>query len=223
MFRAGVTRHLRSAVVQKSLIPPPVMGPRLRPAASVLMDVDGPVRNIRVASQKGQSASLRQVADELAAVANATRTNAIGAPSLGYDARVLVVKSGIDTRVLVNPVITEVSQATSTAWDADGEMVYRVVRPRNVSVKYTTLDGDEEEWFNMAESESLGVQRVMDALDGVSTVEHVAPCVATEPSLYPSAVKQGLVGVMPKSLYESYKGHLSLLVDIKSISRQLAA
>ena len=217
MFRLGVTKHLRSAVIQQSLISAPIMGPRLRPIPAVKVDVDGPIRNIAIRKAGStESVALRHVVDQLIAIAGATRASAIGAPSIGYDARLVVVKSGIDTRVLINPVITSVSQATSTAWDADGEMVYRVMRPRSVTVKYTTVEGDEEEWYDLATSESLWLQRVLDGFDGASSVERLAPCVATEPGLYPKAVSNGLVGAVSRTLFEAYQGYLSGLTDIKA-------
>jgi len=226
MFRIGVTKHLRNvATTSSSLIPPAVMGPHLRPATPVNLGLDCPVRNVLVPriDDACQKVPLRTVADELRAVAIATRAKALAAPSLGYDAHVVVIHSDLDTRVLINPEITTTSQATSTSWEVDGDLTYRVVRPRTVSVKYTNLDGDKEEWFSLAAEESAGLQRAMDTINGVSTIEHVAPCVAAEPSLYPNAVKSGLVGILPTSLFESYKAHLSLLVDIKSLHRHLSA
>ena len=75
MFRLGVTKHLRSAVIQQSLLSAPIMGPRLRPIPAVKMDVDGPIRNIAIRKAGStESVALRHVVDQLIAIAGPLRS-----------------------------------------------------------------------------------------------------------------------------------------------------
>jgi peptide deformylase len=217
MFRAGCTRHLRSAApVQASLIGPTPMGPRNRPVSPVNIDAwGGRVSDTPIPFLEGGCATLPlgKVVQQLIAVSNATRASAVAATAIGLDARIVAIRSHIDTRILINPVITETSQPTATSWDCDTDFMYRVVRPRNVTVKYTTVDGDEEEWYRVAAEESFALQRVLDSLDGACLSERLAPCVAPQPTAYPDIVRQGLVSVVPRVLFDAYKGHLLTLVD----------
>ena len=178
---------------------------------------------IRKSAAPEQSAPLREVVKQLIAAARATDADAIGAPSIGYDARVVVLKSGRDARVLINPEITQVSPQTTVTWDADGDMVHRVLRPRTVSVKYTTMDGDEEEWYSLAASESLWLQRVLEAMDGATAAEKIAPCVAPEPEAYPEAVTSGLLSSVPRTLFAKYESVLAQLADVKYYRRDCRA
>jgi len=177
----------------------------------------------------GKKVSVGKIVEELnEALTHALRANCcdrgiLSAPMLGYNARIVMIHSGLEHRALINPQVVIVSRQLIHEWAEEGSEVYRVARHRSIAVRYTTEEGDDETWYAMPLEESEALQRQIDALDGVSAAERVAPCVAEEPELYPEAVHSGLVSSMPTTIYHQREKYLKRLVEPVARARFTAA
>jgi peptide deformylase len=176
-------------------------------------------RTAIVSDLQGNKIAVSKVADHLhqaldrACAAHHSDRGVLSAPMLGYNARVVAVHSGLERMVMINPHVVIVSRQLIHEWAQEGPEMYRVARHRSVAVRYTTIDGDEETWYAMPLEESEALQRQIDALDGVSAAERVAPCVAEEPELYPEAVHSGLVSSVPETIFKMHEKYLKRLVE----------
>lgn len=169
----------------------------------------------------GKAVPLATVVQELNAALNAALKacgadrGAIAAPLLGYDARIVVLHSGFDRRTLINPTIIRRSDKVQHTWALCGDSgdAYRVARARSVAVKFVTPEGDDEIWYALPLEESDVLQTQLDTFEGVGLGERIAPCVALNPELYPEAVQQGVVGYVPKSVWDQHQKVLESLAD----------
>jgi len=200
------------AVGPKGAVPPVCFRAASCPMAATIDTVDG--RKVSVAKAV---ADMTQALNRACAAKNTDR-GVVSAPALGYNARILVVHSGMDRRALINPVVTITSHQTIHAWTPEGDEVYRVQRHRSVAVKYTTADGDDETWYAMPLEESEAVQRHLDVFDGFGVGDRVSPLVGDGvPSAFVEAaedVRQVVChGVVPREMFKAHEGLLMRLVE----------
>lgn len=151
-----------------------------------------------------------------ACAAQNTDRGVVSALSLGFKARILAVKSGMDRAVLINPVLKLTSHQKIHSWTEHGDEMFRVARHRSVAVKYTTVDGDEETWYAMPLEESEAVQRHLDQFDGFSAGDRVAPLCAASTAIgeaHHAAASLAAHGVVSRTVFREHEGPLMQLVE----------
>ena len=196
----------------RGVVPPVDFKAATSPLKAKIMGPDG--KKISVATVVDQ---MMQVLNRACAAKNTDR-GVVSALCVGYKARILVVRSGLDRRVLINPHVTLASKQKIHAWTPEGDEVYRVERARSIAVKYTTADGDDETWYAMPLEESEAVQRHLDVFDGFGVGDRVSPLVGDGvPSAFVEAaedVRQVVChGVVPREMFKAHEGLLMRLVE----------
>lgn len=175
----------------------------------------------KVSNANGQQVPVAAVVEHLHRVLAEQRAKhnsdrgVISAPMLGYNARIIVVHSGLDRHAMINPQVTLTSAQKIHAWDPVGNDMVRVARHRSIAVKYQTTAGDDETWYALPLEESEVLQRHLDAFDGFSVADRVAPIKPenASPSVAASEDADGSLSIVPRTLFEQHQQEFMRFVE----------
>jgi peptide deformylase len=99
---------------------------------------------------------------------------AIAAPQVGILRRVIAMNLGDGPFLLVNPTISNPSEARFTLWDdcmSFPWLMIRVERHLHIDLDFRTEDGEPRTWKKLEQAVSELVQHEVDHLDGVLAID----------------------------------------------------
>jgi peptide deformylase len=165
--------------------------PRLRRAAKPVEDARDPAfaREVKLLT--------RALADFQAAGGFG---RGISAPQVGIAKRFIVLDLGDGPELLANPEITWKSEALFTMWDdcmSFPSLLVRVQRHESISIRFTDVHGDVQEWTELDRATSELLQHEIDHLDGILAIDRV----------------QGEDGLVTRSMFEAMPARYLAEVD----------
>lgn len=95
---------------------------------------------------------------------------AISAPQVGIRKRLIVMNLGDGPVALVNPTVIDRSESTQQVWDdclSVPDKLVLVERSVQISVQFTTADGEQELWPDLSAALSELLEHEIDHLDGI--------------------------------------------------------
>jgi peptide deformylase len=99
---------------------------------------------------------------------------ALAAPQVGRRLRMVAFDLGRGPRALINPRVTDRSDATFTLWDdclCFPDLLVRVRRARSITLEFEDEHGHAQRWSDLEPAEAELFQHELDHLDGVLAVD----------------------------------------------------
>jgi peptide deformylase len=99
---------------------------------------------------------------------------AISAPQIGINQRFIALNLGDNPQLIVNPVVTWISENRFTMWDdcmSFPNLLVRLQRYQSISLRFQDENGEYQEWNNLDIAISELLQHEIDHLDGILAVD----------------------------------------------------
>ena len=110
---------------------------------------------------------------------------AISAPQVGIHKRLIVMNLGDGPVAIVNPTITSRGESTQQVWDdclSVPDKLVLVERSTQISLRFTTPDGETESWSDLSPALSELLEHEIDHLDGVLMTDRMISDEVRSPS-----------------------------------------
>ncbi|MCA1623065.1 MAG: peptide deformylase [Acidobacteria bacterium] len=98
----------------------------------------------------------------------------ISAPQVGVNQRFIALNLGTNPQLIINPVVTRISQNKFTMWDdcmSFPGLLVRLERYESISIRFQNENGEYQEWNNLDLATSELLQHEIDHLDGILAVD----------------------------------------------------
>jgi peptide deformylase len=146
----------------------------------ILLLGDPRLRKVSAPSPDPHNPDIRKTADLISRTLASFRTkygfgHGIAAPQVGIPQRIIAVRLGSRTVVLLNPEITWQSDETTILWDSCmcfPFLIVRVMRPASLTLTFSDLSGTKHTWEQVNPWLSALLAHEVDHLNGVLAIDH---------------------------------------------------